>query len=652
MVACAVVYVRRHGSLTGVLLRVTVAILLVVAALVLVTAIAGHGGSLSSNPVVSRVQGGVSDISQSTGTFGYRRTLDSNMLNVLGSQWPIGLGFLYAPVHPIVGLPDGAIRNTDTGVLNIIMTMGLLGTIFMYAPFVYLIRELLRVSRRSSPNADALPRWILYGGTAWFAWAIASSLTLVLLFSVPGVVLAAVVLAALARSFAHVMEVPVVGDGVELAGSGAALTAPTPASLPSSFRTGAGATARVSNGLGASPRASNGIGGAPPVSNGADAALPSPNRTRTRTRTRTPRSIETAATLEAVATPAPPPVTALEPLVAVERTPPSFEASGVGTYLSVVILTYDSSSGLRRCIKALRAVLGGCEIIVVENLPGDRTVSAVQAADDRVQVISMGARAGYGAGCNRGVQAASSEHVLVMTQDLVVEEADLSRLAASFDQAEFGLISLAVRREGEESAHAQPFGRSDWSTELKALSFAALGHGRSGDKPSAERLGSAAWPSGVLILVRRTEFATVGGFDDRFFLYYEHDALGERYRQAGLPIGAADTVTALHTGGGADAEEPPIDPMARYLFGWLEFVTVEYGPQRARQSWLAIRSAHRAGRRFSELGGAVGVRRLGRNAQHLRSIDADLVRLCTPALAARHESCSVVCQVVKGGAKQ
>ena len=195
------VWVHRYATLRPLLVRTSVA-LLVVGALVLVAL----GSGLSSSPspaagVIARVQSGIVDFSNSTGTVGYRETIDREMLEVLGDRWPVGLGFLHPSAHYISTLPSGTIRNADTGLLNILMTMGGLGLLSIYAPLAYGLRVLLkRGSRRGAPGVTDRRRWLTLGAAAWLGFAVAGSVTLILLFDVSGLVLTALLLASVART--------------------------------------------------------------------------------------------------------------------------------------------------------------------------------------------------------------------------------------------------------------------------------------------------------------------------------------------------------------------------------------------------------------------------------------------------------------------
>jgi hypothetical protein len=202
------VWVLRYASLRSLLLRFMIVTLTVLA---LVFAVLGQGGlSFSGSPaagVLTRVQSGISDFSQSTGTVGYRESVDREMLHLLGHDWPVGLGFLHTASHYVPTLPSGSIRNTDTGVFNVLMTMGLIGAVFVYAPLAYGFRELLR-SSAWPVRAGLEPPLIVIGGAAWIAFAVAGSATLVLLFTVSGLVLSALVLALLVHGVSSSDKAP------------------------------------------------------------------------------------------------------------------------------------------------------------------------------------------------------------------------------------------------------------------------------------------------------------------------------------------------------------------------------------------------------------------------------------------------------------
>lgn len=132
-------------------------------------------------------------------TWSYRQELAHEMLVVLGSDWPIGLGFLHPGVHYVAGLPQGSIRNSDLGLMQVLMTMGALGLALLLStvlvPALTAVRWLLRSTGEAGP-VD-VRRIILSGAVASVAGALAASMTLGTFAEGPMAMVAGVVVAVL-----------------------------------------------------------------------------------------------------------------------------------------------------------------------------------------------------------------------------------------------------------------------------------------------------------------------------------------------------------------------------------------------------------------------------------------------------------------------
>jgi hypothetical protein len=142
--------------------------------------------------VATRALSGLSDVNSNSGTVGYRVSVNRQMLHLLGQEWPIGLGFIHPSAHPYPNLPGGSIRNSDLGVLNALMTMGAIGAILLYLPMLLVLRALTRAATVPESVGD---EWLRLGVTIWVIGTIASSITLVDLFSFGGLEVTACMLA-------------------------------------------------------------------------------------------------------------------------------------------------------------------------------------------------------------------------------------------------------------------------------------------------------------------------------------------------------------------------------------------------------------------------------------------------------------------------
>jgi len=179
------------------LLPAVAAIILLVPILVAIRPTDSARGPSIGAILQTRAVSGFAEFQAGTGTFGYRKKLQGSMLDVLGNRWPIGLGFWHPHDRPVPTLPDGSIRNSDVGLFNGLMTFGVVGTLLMYVPFVAIV--ILLVRQRFKPGG-----WdgIRLGIAGWVVGIVIGSYTLVTVYSMQGLLLAAVALtvAAGARS--------------------------------------------------------------------------------------------------------------------------------------------------------------------------------------------------------------------------------------------------------------------------------------------------------------------------------------------------------------------------------------------------------------------------------------------------------------------
>jgi hypothetical protein len=173
--------------------RVLPALVLVVALIPVLSLVhPSDTGSQSAAQVFAvRAESGIQEFQARSGTFGYRRNVQTEMLDLVGNRFPIGLGFWHPDARYVGSLPQGTIRNSDVGVLNGIMTIGAIGTILLYLPVLGTIVFLVR-RRRDAREWDG----VVLGASGWLFGVVIASIALVTLFTVQGLVLTAVVIAA------------------------------------------------------------------------------------------------------------------------------------------------------------------------------------------------------------------------------------------------------------------------------------------------------------------------------------------------------------------------------------------------------------------------------------------------------------------------
>jgi hypothetical protein len=198
LVVITATWVSANGAVSRPLRRASAALGAVV---VLGLLISGFRPITASNALPSeasavseRAASSVDELLGGTGNVGYRYELADRMLTFLDGRWPVGLGFWRPDVRPVSSLPEGSIRNADTGVLNAVMTIGVIGAALIYLPLVRFFFATMRRGRDLSPITRS-DQWFFFGAATWILYVVASSASLVILFSVPGLVFTATILA-------------------------------------------------------------------------------------------------------------------------------------------------------------------------------------------------------------------------------------------------------------------------------------------------------------------------------------------------------------------------------------------------------------------------------------------------------------------------
>jgi len=251
--------------------------------------------------------------------------------------------------------------------------------------------------------------------------------------------------------------------------------------------------------------------------------------------------------------------------------------------LSVIIVAYNSSATLARGCRAAARLLPDAELIVVDNASEDDTREI--AAQLGVVVVENPTNVGFGRACNRGAANAHGSHLLFMNPDVELTDVDRPVLDRLNSNMPFGLLAPEL--------HGATAGGSLGEHWLRDLLRHGLGPLRPRELPAFTRKRARPadwWPVGAMLLVRKDEFTALGGFDPRYFLYYEDRDLARRYRARGMPASVIDSLRGTHQRGTSSEGQLAgvVVRQAWSLLSWIEYLCVWHGHQ------TAIRAARTA----------------------------------------------------------
>jgi len=227
--------------------------------------------------------------------------------------------------------------------------------------------------------------------------------------------------------------------------------------------------------------------------------------------------------------------------------------------LDIVIVNWNTGSALRACVDSIAAARAGValsRVVVVDNASSDDSVATATNSVLPIEIVRNHVNLGFAAACNQGARASAADYLLFLNPDTRLEPDTLSRTLAFIESpacADVGICGVHLYDdEGRASTAAARF------PSVRVLLGGATGLSRVLPRAfpphllTSDECGSTGEVDqiiGAFFLVRRPMFETLGGFDERFFVYFEEVDLSLRARQAGYRSMYFSGARAYHRGG-------------------------------------------------------------------------------------------------------
>jgi GT2 family glycosyltransferase len=214
-----------------------------------------------------------------------------------------------------------------------------------------------------------------------------------------------------------------------------------------------------------------------------------------------------------------------------------------------IVVTYNSADTVTTTLDAARRSheSGLLECVVVDNASRDGTAELVRRSHPWVHLIESPENLGFGRACNLGFEAVETPYVLFLNPDAWIEPDALETLLEFLEaNPNAGLVAPASRNpEGRRQRYGE------LPTPWRIVKAAAPGRWlrpRSHQMVWGRPPERVEWICGAVMLVRSEVFRQLGGFDPRFFLYFEDTDLLRRMRDRGFEVWAVNSALALHAG--------------------------------------------------------------------------------------------------------
>jgi GT2 family glycosyltransferase len=233
--------------------------------------------------------------------------------------------------------------------------------------------------------------------------------------------------------------------------------------------------------------------------------------------------------------------------------------------ISALIVGYHAYDELRACLASLERYEPDAQIVVVDHDcdrdAGERLVNA----HPRLVYLPRRENPGFAAGINQAATHASGSLFLIMNPDVQLRAQTVRSLRTWFDRRDdLGIVGGRVREgDGSIQPSARRFpdlstafgGRTSWLTRV-APGNPLTRRNLSASATETAQASEVDWVTGACMMVRADVFRQLGGFDERFFMYWEDSDLCLRARQAGWKTLYEPAAEVVHLTGRSSRHAP------------------------------------------------------------------------------------------------
>ena len=195
--------------------------------------------------------------------------------------------------------------------------------------------------------------------------------------------------------------------------------------------------------------------------------------------------------------------------------------------LSIIIVNYNTAEYVRSCLRSIIELLdlNHIEVIIADNNSPDREIEKLDAEFPEAKFIFNSRNEGFGSGCNSAVEISSGDYLLFLNPDTqLLDNSILNLVEFLRTKSEAGIVSgLLVSENGKPMYCFNEFPDLRWEF------YQTIGTGYESvikelltrDEITNGRMFEVDWFHGAFLMMRKSDFQRVGGFDEKYFMYYE-----------------------------------------------------------------------------------------------------------------------------------
>jgi N-acetylglucosaminyl-diphospho-decaprenol L-rhamnosyltransferase len=215
----------------------------------------------------------------------------------------------------------------------------------------------------------------------------------------------------------------------------------------------------------------------------------------------------------------------------------------VNCSLDIIIVNWNTGGHLRDCLSSIAQTRAGPEIrrvTVVDNASSDGSLQGLEDPPVPLEIIRNDQNVGFAVACNQGAASSTADYLLFLNPDTRLSRDTLETVTSFMESEQATEIGICgVQMVDSEGTPRLSYARFP-SARVIFSEMTGLRRIRSQLFPSHQFTGAETETSqfvdqviGAFFFVRRPLFVDLGGFDERYFIYFEEVDFSLRARRHG-----------------------------------------------------------------------------------------------------------------------
>lgn len=206
--------------------------------------------------------------------------------------------------------------------------------------------------------------------------------------------------------------------------------------------------------------------------------------------------------------------------------------------ISIIIINYKQKEFVEQCAASIYKNFSSYpfEVIIINNSPEQR-LDHLQNTYKDILIIEN-ANKGFSQANNLGARHSKGEYLFFLNADTLIENDFLKKFMDEFSGKEFGAVGLKLLNE-DNSLQLSFWNENTFLNEIQNKKAEEKFKERDTTfvkQYEVDKIKQTDWVTGAAMIVRKDIFNKTGGFDEKFFLYYEDADLCKRLSDAGYKI--------------------------------------------------------------------------------------------------------------------